>query len=66
MIFSVFVICSSIWVCAALWIQQPFGWLGSRILIGIWIVFALSVLGIYISQHILGRGKDIVLYIWHS
>ncbi|WP_336721608.1 DUF4105 domain-containing protein [Acinetobacter soli] len=62
MIFSVFVICSSIWVCAALWIQQPFGWLGSRILIGIWIVFALSVLGIYISQHILGRGKDIVLY----
>ena len=63
MIFSLFVVFSSLWICMALWIQQPFGWLISRILIALWLVFALSVLGIYITQHFLGRGKDILLYI---
>lgn len=62
MIFSLFVVFSSVWLCLALWIQQPFGWLISRILIGLWLIFALSVLGIYITQHFLGRGKDSLLY----
>lgn len=62
-VFSLFVICSSIWLCAALWIQAPAGWLGSRIMIGIWISFALSILGIYISQHFFSRRKDVLIYI---
>ncbi|NHC03668.1 DUF4105 domain-containing protein [Acinetobacter sp. 187] len=62
-IFSLFVIFSSIWLCLALWIQQPFGWLISRILIGAWIAFALSVLGIYASQHVFSRRKDAIIYI---
>lgn len=62
-LFSLFVICSSIWLCLALWIQLPAGWLGSRIIIGIWIAFALSILGIYITQHFFSRRKDVLIYI---
>ncbi len=61
--FSLFVILSSVWLSFAIWIQQPGGWLISRILIGVWIVFALSILGIYFSRHLLSRRKDIVLYV---
>lgn len=61
-LFSLFVILSSVWPCLAIWFQEPFGWLISRILIGIWIAFALSVLGIYATQHFFSRGKDILLY----
>ena len=50
--FSLFVILSSIWLCLALWFQEPFGWFITRVLIGIWIVFALSILGIYITQNL--------------
>lgn len=62
-VFSVFVILSSLWLCFALWIQAPFGWLVSRILIGIWIAFAMSILGLYASQHFFSRKKDVVLYV---
>ncbi|WP_445116596.1 Lnb N-terminal periplasmic domain-containing protein [Acinetobacter sp. WZC-1] len=61
-LFSLFVILSSIWLCLAVWIQQPGGWLLSRIIIGLWIAFALSILGIYISQHFFSRRKDISVY----
>lgn len=62
-LFSVFVIFSSIWLCFALWIQEPLGWLISRILIGIWISFALSVLGVYATQHFFSRRKDVAIYL---
>lgn len=62
-LFSLFVIFSSIWLCMALWVQEPFGWLVSRIIIGFWGAFALSVLGIYATQHFFSRSKDVVLYI---
>lgn len=62
-LFSLFVILSSIWLCFAIWIQQPLGWFGSRVIIGIWIVFALSILGIYVSQHVFSRKKDVCIYI---
>ncbi|MGE8540859.1 MAG: DUF4105 domain-containing protein [Acinetobacter sp.] len=62
-LFSVFVILSSLWFCMALWIQEPVNWLWSRILIGTWLAFALSILGIYISQHFFSRKKDIIIYI---
>lgn len=62
-VFSLFVILSSIWLCLALWIQEPWGWLFSRILIGTWIAFALSILGIYVSRHFFSRTKDALLYI---
>ena len=45
-VFSVFVILSSLWLCLALWFQEPLGWLASRFMIGLWIAFALSILGI--------------------
>lgn len=62
-LFSLFVILSSLWLCLALWIQEPVNWLFSRILIGVWLAFALSVLGIYISHHFFSRRKDILIYL---
>lgn len=62
LLFSVFVVCSSIWLCCALWIQEPLGVWASRVLIGVWIAFALSVLGIYVSQSFFGRRLDILVY----
>lgn len=73
-IFSLFVICSSIWLCLALWFQAPLGTLGSNILIFLWLCFALSILGIYFSKHLISRKIDVLLYligfciglIWYS
>ena len=61
-IFSIFVVLSSVWVCLAIWVQQLGGWLISRICIGIWIAFALSILGVYFT-HFFSRRKDILIYI---
>jgi len=61
--FGLFVIMSSIWLCLALWFQQPFGGLVTRVLIGIWIAFALSILSIYITQYVLNRQTDVLIYI---
>jgi hypothetical protein len=61
--FGLFIIFSSIWVCMAIWIQQPLGWLFSRVLIGVWIVFALSILGIYVTQHLISRRVDLAIYL---
>ncbi|MFH3664066.1 hypothetical protein WAH66_22335, partial [Acinetobacter baumannii] len=44
-------------------VQQPFGWLGSRIIIGIWIAFALSMAGLYFNGHIISRRTDILIYL---
>ena len=60
--FSIFVVVSSLWLCLALWIQQPLGIFLSRVLIGIWLAFALSVLGIY-ATHFFSRKKDVWLYL---
>ncbi len=62
-IFSLGVILSSIWLSMALWIHQPLGWLMSRVLIGTWLAFTLSILGIYITQHLLSRNQDILVYL---
>lgn len=62
-VFSLFVILSSIWLCLALWIQEPFGWFITRTFIALWVLFSLSILGIYFSQHLLSRVKDVCLYI---
>ncbi len=61
--FGLFVIMSSIWLCLALWFQQPFGGLVTRLLIGIWIAFALSILGLYITQYVLNRQTDVLIYV---
>ncbi|EXU23013.1 hypothetical protein J816_0130 [Acinetobacter baumannii 25766_3] len=58
-----FIVLSSIWVCLALWVQQPFGWLGSRIIIGIWIAFALSMAGLYFYWDIISRRTDVLIYL---
>lgn len=62
-LFSLFVILSSIWLCFALWIQQPGSVLTSQILIGLWISFACSILGIYFTQSVFSRGKDSIIYL---
>lgn len=62
-LFSLFVLLSSFWLCLAVWIQQPGNWLLSRIIILVWAIFALSILGIYITQNIFSRRKDILIYI---
>jgi hypothetical protein len=62
-LFSLFVIATSLWLCLALWVQEPFGWLISRILIGTWIAFALSILGIYVTENFFSRRKDVIIYI---
>lgn len=62
-LFGVFIVCTSVWVCLALWIQQPFGWLFSKALIACWVIFAFSILGIYISQHFISRRVDFLIYI---
>ena len=60
--FTGFVILSSIWLCLALWYQQPFGNIFSRVIIAIWVLFALSLIGFYINGHIVSRRTDILLY----
>ena len=62
-LFSLLVVLSSIWLCCALWIQEPGGWLLSRILIGIWLAFACSILGIYATQFFFNRKMDVCVYI---
>ena len=37
--------------------------IGSSVLIGLWIVLACAVLGIYFSRHLISRGVDTLLYI---
>lgn len=62
-IFSLFVLLSSLWLCLALWVQQPIHPIVSYGLIVAWACFSLSILGIYFSQHLISRNKDILLYI---
>ncbi|RFS33866.1 DUF4105 domain-containing protein [Acinetobacter sp. SWAC5] len=60
-VFSLFVVLSSAWLCMAIWVQQPINSIVSYAIIGFWIAFALSILGIYFS-HLLSRRKDILIY----
>ena len=62
-IFILAVGCSSIWLCLAVWIQQPFGKIISIILIALWSCFALSILGIYFSRALISKKIDVLLYI---
>lgn len=61
-IFIVLVVCSSIWMCLALWFQQPLGLGFSLTLIIGWIIFACSILGLYFKPF-LSRKKDVVIYL---
>jgi len=62
-VFTLFVITSSLWLCLAIWVQQPLGMIGSSVLIGLWIILACTVLSIYFSRHLISRGADTLLYI---
>ncbi len=61
-LFSLFVIFTSLWFCLAVWIQQPFGQIFSYIIIAAWIIFALSILGIYFTKNLFSRKKDSLIY----
>ncbi len=61
-LFNLFVLFSSIWLCMAIWFQEPISPLFSKIIIGFWIVFALSILGIHFCKKLLSRTKNILIY----
>jgi len=61
-LFSLCVILSSVWLCLALWIQQPLGSFFSRAAIVLWVLFALSLIGVYVSGHLFSRRTDIIIY----
>lgn len=61
-VFALFVIASSIWLCLAIWIQQPLPSIFNTALIMVWILFACVVLGIYASRHIISRSIDSLIY----
>lgn len=61
-LFTLCVVLSSVWLCLALWIQQPLGTLFSRVAIVLWGLFALSLLGVYFSGHLISRRTDIIIY----
>jgi Domain of unknown function (DUF4105) len=62
-LFGLFVVVSSIWLCMALWFQEPFSGFVTRVLIGVWVVFALTILGIYITQSVFNRQTDALIYL---
>ena len=62
-VFILLVIASSLWLCLSIWVQQPLGMIGSSVLIGLWIILACAVLGIYFRRHLISRGVDTLLYI---
>ena len=43
-------------------LNNPFGTIFSRIIIILWALFALSLLGVYVSGHIFSRRTDILIY----
>ncbi len=59
-LFTLCVVLSSVWLCLALWIQQPLGTFFSRVTIVLWSLFALSLLGVYFSGHLISRRTDII------
>lgn len=62
-LFSLFVLLSSIWLCMALWVQQPLGLAGSSLMIGLWSAFALCILGLYAFKYLFSRKKDLLIYL---
>lgn len=62
-LFYLFVIVSSIWLCLALWIHQPFGNVFTYLAIACWLILAGSITGIYFSQAIFKRRTDVIIYL---
>ncbi|KAA8734518.1 DUF4105 domain-containing protein [Acinetobacter qingfengensis] len=62
-VFYLLVIFSSIWLCLALWIHQPFGRWFTYAAIIFWITLSLSLTGIYITQAIFKRKTDVIIYL---
>ena len=62
-IFYLFVIVSSLWLCLALWIHQPFGTIFTYIAIACWLSLAGSITGIYFIQAIFKRKTDVIIYL---
>ena len=62
-LFYLFVIVSSIWLCLALWIHQPFGKIFTYLAIALWLTLAGSITGIYFVQAIFKRKTDVLIYL---
>lgn len=52
----------SIWFSLALWVQLPLGKILTLLLIALWIIFSLSVLGIYFTQLFVHRPISLLIY----
>ena len=63
MLFSLGVILSSLWVMLMLYIQQPFDRFFSFIAIVLWGIFALFVLGLYLSKRLISRTANAAIYL---
>jgi len=61
--YSLLVILSSVWLCFALWIQQPGGLIVTRIIMLLWVLFSLSLLTIYFRNSRLSRRKNVLIYL---
>lgn len=61
-LFGLFVISSSIWVCMAIWYQQPFGLFTTITLLVLWIAFVLATLGFYVTRRVLSHSTCMILY----
>ncbi|MFT4020795.1 MAG: DUF4105 domain-containing protein [Acinetobacter sp.] len=63
LLFSLFVVAVSCWLCLALWIQMPLGNLFTPLLIVLWLVFSCVILGIYFSRAFISRPIDFLIFI---
>lgn len=62
-VFSIFVICSAIWLSLVIWFQQPFGFFVSCMTLALWVVFVAVFLFYYYQHKTLRRVYAVVLYI---
>lgn len=62
LILSLSVTAFSVWLSLALWIHLPLGKILSILLIILWVIFSLSVLGIYFTQFFVHRPISLIVY----
>lgn len=62
LILCIVVALSSLWLCGALWFQQPLGKTGSIVLIVLWAMLALAVMGLYIANSYIRQSTSLIIY----
>lgn len=62
-LFSLTVYIFGIWLIFALWIHKPLGRFFTPCIIAVWIIFSLSIIGIYFSELFFSRKVDIAIFL---